>query len=144
MAAWARLVWNRGDGDYEDEDKHEHHHRYPPAWRQRPGREPPHLWPPRLRNGHGEHLPFAFRVMLLDQDKGLIYGRPETVAQTQLHPIEHHGTTVGYLGVLPGPTLSQLGEVRFLQRQRHAFIIIGLVMLVFLLLTEYKIKVVRK
>jgi two-component system sensor histidine kinase BaeS len=67
--------------------------------------------------------------MLLDADHQLIFGRPKRLAQARLHPIMHNGAAVGYLAVLPGPTLSQLGELRFLEHQRHAFILIGIAML---------------
>lgn len=126
---WARLVWSRGDEhEHEDDDDHEQH-RPPALWRQRPDNGPPHPWPPRWRDRPAERQPFAFRVMLLDADKSLIYGRPERVANARLHPIVHHDAEVGYLAVLPGPTLSQLGELRFFERQRHAFIVIGIAML---------------
>jgi len=124
---WARLVWSRGDDDRHDNDDHEHERH--PAWRDRPRSDNPQLWPPRWRDGPSERQPFAFRVMLLDADRRVIFGRPERITQATLHPIVHHGAEVGYLAVLPGPPLSQLGEVRFLERQRHAFIVIGAAML---------------
>jgi two-component system sensor histidine kinase BaeS len=123
---WARLVWNRGDEAYDGEHHEEHH---PAPWRRGHDQGAPQPWPPRLHEDHDEHLPFAFRVMLLDADRELIFGRPEQLSRAELHPIVHQGAAVGYLAVLPGPALSQLGELRFLERQRHAFILIGLAML---------------
>lgn len=124
---WARLVWNRTDDEHRDEGRDSHR---PYLFRShRADNDDPRLWPPRLRDRSSEQLPFAFRVMLFDADKQLIFGRPERTDQARLYPIIHDGAEVGYLGVLPGPTLSQVGEIRFLERQRHAFILIGITML---------------
>jgi two-component system sensor histidine kinase BaeS len=38
------------------------------------------------------------------------------------------GREVGYLGVLPGPALNQLADIRFVEDQKRAFLLIGAVM----------------
>lgn len=124
---WARLVWSRGERGYDDDEAREHHPI--PPWHTRPGNAGPTLWPPRWRDGPSERQPFAFRVMLLDRNKDVIFGRADQIQRARLYPIDHQNAVVGYLAVLPGPTLSQLGEVRFLERQRHAFMVIAIAML---------------
>lgn len=91
---------------------------------------PVNLWPPRRAIGPGpEHvpLPVELRVMLLDADRGIVYGRSEDVGRLVLNPIEVQGRTVGYLGVLSGPALESLGELRFLERQTKVILLIGAV-----------------
>lgn len=123
---WARLVFSRGDIDMHGHDDDDDHHARDGRWRRS---SPPHRWPPRMHDRHDGPAPLALRVMLLDADKSLIYGQTERVGLAKLHAIDVRGTTVGYLGVLPGPPLTETGEVRFLERQRHAFVVIGLAML---------------
>ncbi len=124
---WARLVLTGGDERYAEAHQ-PGSMRFPLRSRLAdPGT--PRLWPPRLREDIGSRPPFAFRVMLFDADKSLIFGRPERVDEVTFHPIRHEDEVVGYLGLLPGPALSQAGEVRFLEHQRGAFILIGAVML---------------
>ena len=81
------------------------------------------------------YLPVERRVMLLDADKKFIYGEPELADRLTLRPIIVDRVTVGYLGVLPGPTLLHLSAAHFLERQSDAFLLIALlVMLVSALL----------
>jgi two-component system sensor histidine kinase BaeS len=69
-------------------------------------------------------------MMLLDAERTLIFGRQEDVPRLTLHPIDHDGRTVGYLGVLPGPALEDIGDVRFVERQTQAFALIAFGMVV--------------
>ena len=102
-------------------------------WLHPESHQPPDLWPPHPPppEEHERHVPFPFRVMLLDSDKSMIFGRPEQKRKLSLHPIEVDGNTVGYLGILPGPALNELVEIQFLERQGNSFVIIALVMVAF-------------
>lgn len=72
------------------------------------------------------YLPVERRVMLLDADKTFIFGDPELSNRLTLRPIIVDHVTVGYLGVLPGPTLLHLSGVHFLDKQGDAFVLIAL------------------
>ncbi len=89
-------------------------------------------WPPeRLpRRLEQEPLPrpLELRLMLLDADGAIIYGRPELLADTRRLPVEVDGAPVGYLALLPGPSLADLGEIQFLEHQTSALLLIALAM----------------
>ncbi|MBK9131566.1 MAG: HAMP domain-containing protein [Gammaproteobacteria bacterium] len=71
------------------------------------------------------------RVMLLDADRSIIYGDPELADLLTLRPIIVNRRTVGYLGILPGPSISDLRAGHFLDQQTDAFALMVLtVMLV--------------
>lgn len=90
-------------------------------------------WPPRPPHpeGGGRHVPLPFRVMLLGADRSLIVGRKDGLDRLSLRPIEVKGETVGYLGVMPGPALNELGEIQFLERQGKSFVVIAVLMVLF-------------
>lgn len=80
----------------------------------------------------GEHepderrrVPLELRMMLLDEAQRVIIGRPEQAGDLDLHAITVSGRTVGHLGVLRGPALNVLAEVRFLDEQKRAFMLIA-------------------
>lgn len=89
---------------------------------------PPH--PPEQEEAK-RYVPLPFRAMLLGADRSLIFGRPERVKDLTLHAIEREGQAVGYLGVLPGLALNELGEIQFLERQGKSFVIIAALMVLF-------------
>lgn len=93
----------------------------------------PSVWPPYppRQEKTRRYVPFPFRVMLLDSDKGIIFGRPEMTARLTLTPIIVDAQTVGYLGLLPGPALNELADVQFLEEQGKAFVIIAVLMVLF-------------
>lgn len=85
-------------------------------------------WPPETLPRHLQEkrvLPLEFRVMLLDTDRKVLYGREEAVKDLDLWPIEVDGRKIGFLGVMPGPPLERLGELRFLQRQSQTLWLIA-------------------
>ena len=117
----------------------------------RPGREPPRgyppprgwlrhalqdnssVWPPERppRRPEQEPLsrPLELRLMLLDAAGAIIYGRPELLADiTRRLPVEVDDAPVGYLALLPGPNLAELGELQFLEHQTSALLLIALAM----------------
>ena len=108
-------------------------HRHPPPWLRHALREDDPGWPSqrlqeRLQGG-GLPAPLELRLMLLDAQGGLIYGRPELLPDARRYPIDLNGEEVGSLALLPGPSLSELGEIRFLERQTTAFLAIALAMI---------------
>lgn len=96
-------------------------------------RESDNRWPPHPpeRLEKRRYLPLAFRLMLLDADQSIIFGRGELMDRLQLTPIVHEGETIGYLGLLPGTALNQLVDFQFMEAQTQSFILIALVMVLF-------------
>jgi two-component system sensor histidine kinase BaeS len=107
---------------------HRRPHRAP--WIKDALRDASNTWPPLRPNRprRRRFQPLALRVMLLDTNRSLIFGNPNQVDRLALNPIRVAGQTVGYLGVLPGPHLGEIGEIRFLQQQTEAFVIIAILM----------------
>lgn len=88
--------------------------------------------PPPLEGKFRPHLmPLEMRLMLLDADKRLIFGREELAGQLSLTPIYHAGQVVGYLGLLPGPPLKQIADIQFMEQQANelVWIALGMVLL---------------
>ena len=67
--------------------------------------------------------------MLLNADKTIIYGRKDDLPQLSFQPIHYQEHIVGYLGLLPGKTVKQVSEIRFMERQSESFIWIALLMI---------------
>lgn len=101
-----------------------------PSWVHPALEERSRRWPPAFTDEEEprRYTPIELRVMLLDAQRRVIYGRDDRVRALKNHPIKDNGATVGYLGLLPGPSLDQLGEVRFLEQQFQIFAIIALAM----------------
>jgi two-component system sensor histidine kinase BaeS len=74
--------------------------------------------------------PLALRLMLLDADGQILYGRPESLAEAGRYPLELDGEQIGTLALLPGPSLSDAAQRRFRQRQGEQLWVIALGMLV--------------
>lgn len=64
--------------------------------------------------------------MLLDAAGDVVYGREALLASAQRQPLRDDGTLIGSLAVLPGPPITELADLRFLQRQTGALWVIGL------------------
>lgn len=105
--------------------------RQQPGWVQMALNDPTHDWPPNLPElpTHRNFIPFEFRVMLLDADQKLIFGRAEALPKLNLLPIKFNEAVIGYLGLMPGRAMNQANEVRFLEAQSEAFVWIALIML---------------
>jgi two-component system sensor histidine kinase BaeS len=65
-------------------------------------------------------------LALLDADKNVLIGRFADADGLDLAPIRAGGRTVGYVGHRPGRALSDVVDIRFVESQRHAFILIAL------------------
>jgi two-component system sensor histidine kinase BaeS len=96
-------------------------------------RDPSNTWPPPMprRGPERPFKPLELRLMLLDADRTVIYGRPAQVERLSLNPIRHEGRVVGYLGVVPGPPIDQLWDIRFVEQQTESFVVIALAMVLF-------------
>ncbi|MBU2572279.1 MAG: HAMP domain-containing protein [Gammaproteobacteria bacterium] len=107
-------------------------HRPPPILIERAQSEPSGYWPPAMPENsmNRRYTPFQLRVMLLRADRKIIYGRVDAIEQLEkLEPIHYQNGIVGYLGILPGKTPSQPGELRFIEGQAKAFVWIALLMI---------------
>lgn len=83
--------------------------------------------PPGRRPAPGSHpMPLPFRLMLLDADDAILYGRPELLGATTRYPLTLDGERIGTLALLPGPTLSDAAQRRFRNRQGSQIWIIAL------------------
>ncbi len=93
----------------------------------------PGLWPPARalgpRPADATPAPVELRLMLLDADGGLVYGRAQLLPGTRRYPVELDGLRIGELALLPGPSAAELGEVEFQARHARALALIGLGML---------------
>jgi two-component system sensor histidine kinase BaeS len=69
------------------------------------------------------------RLMLFDEERRQVVGRPENVKLARMRPIEGRGRTLGYLGYVPRPEALESIERLYLQRQHYAFGAIALGML---------------
>jgi two-component system sensor histidine kinase BaeS len=89
-------------------------------------------WPPRHvleddRKGQG--VPLALRLMLLDADGALVYGRAELLPATRRFPLELDGTPIGQLALIAGPPIPELTDLHFVDRQGGRLWLIALAML---------------
>lgn len=122
-----------GNNALERDGKTHRAHRRPPPWLRHALRADSEAWPParaqKRREAGGPPAPLELRLMLLDAQGDMVQGRPALLAGSRRHPIELDGRAIGSLAVLPGPSLSDLGEIRFLERQTTAFLVIALAMI---------------
>lgn len=99
---------------------------YPP-WRRRPRDDTPPAHPPGPnRREPGHH--FARRVVLLDAGKQGIFVPPDLPANLPLKPLLQGEKTLGYLGLLPLKMLADARQMRFVRKQKQAFALIALAM----------------
>lgn len=89
-----------------------------------PGQQDEHSHEP----GERKRVPLELRMMLLNEAREVLIGRREQARELDLHPITLGTQTVGYLGVLPGPALNVLADIRFLDEQKRAFMLIAAVL----------------
>ncbi|SDX49388.1 ATP-binding protein [Thiocapsa roseopersicina] len=78
------------------------------------------VWPPSptLRgDGRDQGAPIELRLMLIDAQGALIYGRPELLPDTRRFPLNLDGTPIGELAVIAGPPVAELADLHFVERQ---------------------------
>ena len=94
----------------------------------------PTAWPPeeivRRLERDGRPLPLELRVMLLDSEGKLIRGQERWVRDATKTPLVVADATVGYIAIAPGPTLADLGEINFLERQHGTLAVIAIAIFV--------------
>jgi len=137
---WLEVLFGRGSArraEHRDDDSHEEmEHRPPPRrWFNRLMRDDSPHWPSdrilrRLQNTD-RVLPFETRMMLFDVDGQPIYGREDQLANSQRYPLKLDGQTAGFLALIRGPSLSELGQIRFLEEQQTGLILIALAVIAF-------------
>lgn len=93
----------------------------------------PHAWPPqgaldRIRQ-HERPAPLDLRLMLLDAQGDILYGRQELLAGTRRYPVEADGRRLGELVLLPGSPVPESAELRFRATLGDRLWIIALAML---------------
>ncbi len=133
---WLAMLWQ----------VNEHRHPRPPPWIGEALAMPDNVWPPKLPEEYAHTspsrhpklhdddsfrprlVPLEMRVMLLNADRSLIFGRADLAGQLSLLPIRYGGQNVGYLGVLPGKPLNQSGDIQFMEQQAQELIWIALLM----------------
>ncbi len=91
------------------------------------------VWPPPRalspRAPEATPLPVELRLMLLDAEGEVLYGRPQLLPGTSRHPVELEGVKIGELALLPGPSAADLGEVQFQARHARALVLVALGMI---------------
>lgn len=109
---------------------------------QRPEHRPPWLhryrgepakWPPRATfsqsRARKRPLPLELRLMLLNADGSILYGRKSLMADTRRHPLVLEGKPIGELALIPGPPIPATAELRFRSSQAERLWIIAVAML---------------
>ena len=73
----------------------------------------------------GRPPPLELRLMLLDADGSIVYGRTELLGTTsERYPLVLDAQPIGSLAVLPGASITELADLRFRERQRgHLWLI---------------------
>jgi two-component system sensor histidine kinase BaeS len=103
-----------------------------PRWMRRALGEPG-VWPPehalRDRPAGAPPRPIEQRLMLLDANASVVYGRAELLADTRRYPLSLDGRHIGELALLPGPSVSDLGEIRFRERHTSMLLLVALTMI---------------
>ncbi len=90
------------------------------------------IWPPPLAlrdEGQDQGAPIEMRLMLLDADGTLVYGRPELLSETRRFALDLDGTRIGELAVIAGPPVAELADLHFVERQGGRLWLIVLAML---------------
>ena len=75
--------------------------------------------------------------MLLDSEGKLIRGQERWVRDAAKTPLVVADATVGYIAIAPGPTLADLGEINFLERQHGTLALIAIAIFVGAALLAY-------
>ena len=100
-----------------------------PAWMRRALGDPG-VWPPQYALGptdaNGNPTPIELRLMLLDADDRIVYGRPELVNTAAHYPLMLGDQPIGTLALLPGASITELSDLRFRERQTLALWLIAL------------------
>jgi two-component system, OmpR family, sensor histidine kinase BaeS len=90
-------------------------------------------WPPRAALAHLHQrerpTPLELRLMLLDADGSLVYGRQALLTEARRYPLQLDGKLIGELALMPGSPVPESAELRFRATQGNRLWIIALAML---------------
>ncbi|WP_091331529.1 ATP-binding protein [Allochromatium warmingii] len=89
---------------------------------------PPQRWLDRLQQRE-RPAPLELRLMLLDAQGDVLYGRPELLADTRRYPLLIDGRRIGELALRPGSPVPESAELRFRATLVDRLWIIALAML---------------
>lgn len=121
--------WMRGEGQQRLRPDPDGPGAWPPWTADMPwAQERPQAWPPPQALGRPDDrpLPLPLRLMLLDADGDLVYGRPQLLDGTRRYPVTLDGSHIGDIALLRGPAVADLVEARFQERFGSALLIIAL------------------
>ncbi|MBK1725225.1 ATP-binding protein [Thiocystis violacea] len=117
--------------------------RRPPWMRQ--ARPEPGVWPPREALDHLRQrerpAPLELRLMLLDANGKVLYGRETLIADARRYPLELDDETIGELAVLPGAPIPESAELRFRATQGDRLWVIALATLLLSAALAYPLSV---
>lgn len=77
-----------------------------------------------------EYSPARPHLLLLDENRQIIFGDPEALPLANLNPIQVDGQVVGYLGVTSRQELSERADQLFVQSQGSTFFLFAVVLVV--------------
>ncbi len=104
--------------------------RRPPWMRQ--AQPEPGVWPPLEALDNLRHrdrpVPLDLRLMLLDADGKVLYGREPFIADARRYLLELDGSIIGELALLPGPPIPESAELKFRATQGDRLWVIALAM----------------
>ncbi len=107
----------------------EHGHRRPMPYRLLL-REGGDNWPSdrilRKLQSEAPRLPFEVRFMLFDENRQPIHGRTDQLPNSDIYPLVSEQKTIGYLALIRGPSLTDIGQLRFIAQQHTGLVWIGL------------------
>ncbi len=128
---WIAALLGRQDPSIErkpGDDRPGRHRPWLRHWMDEPG-----VWPPQEILDHPRRrdrpIPLEPRLMLLDADGGILYGRKDLLADTRRYPLMLDGKRIGELALMPGSPVPETAELRFRASQGNRLWIIALAML---------------
>jgi two-component system sensor histidine kinase BaeS len=87
-------------------------------------------WPPERSLRQVENIdrpvPLAMRLMLFDNNDEPVFGRRDLLQQSQRYPLQINDNQAGFLALVPGPSLTETGQIRFLEQQHSVLLLIAL------------------
>lgn len=82
------------------------------------------------------------RLVLFDAHKQRVVGGPPEISiDFKLKPLTHQGEIIGYMGLIPAKTLTESGDLLFLEEQTESFALMTLVMAALSLLLTFPITI---
>ncbi len=93
-------------------------------------RDDSRLFPPDKllsRMGKSEHPPrFEHRIMLFDANDQAVFGRADMLDASTRYPLSYQGNNIGFIALIKGPSIADIGQIQFIEKQRSSLIFITL------------------